>query len=167
MRGRIRTPDLQDRNLTLYPAELRAQNRLIPYYFTTFFVIMVDMLGANMISWWYSQGWGIFMGKLGEKFKNTVDFFSFSTIFRTLFSPFRQISANVDTNGAPGTRMSAVFDQLFSRIIGFIVRLGILILGVVVLVLQAILSLISIVIWPLLPVAPFAGIILTILGVTL
>jgi len=116
-----------------------------------------------MISWWYSQGWGIFIGKVFEKMRGTVDFFSFSTIFRTLFAPFKQFSANE----AGGSRLSAAFDKLFSRIMGFIVRVGILIVGVVVLILQSIVSLVSIIVWPILPAAPFLGIILTIMGVSL
>ena len=121
------------------------------------------MIAANMISWWYSLGRGIFIGKIFEKMRGTVDFFSFSTIFRTLFAPFKQFSANE----TEGSRLSVAFDKLFSRIMGFIVRVGILIVGVVVLILQFVVSLASIVAWPILPVAPFLGIILTIVGVSL
>ena len=119
-----------------------------------------------MISWWYSQGWGIFMRRIFEKLHDTLDFFSFSTILKTLFAPFRQISAGSEGGAAMSSRLSAALDRLFSRIIGFIVRVGILIVGIIVLILQTVLSLVSIVIWPVLPIAPFVGLVLTIVGVT-
>lgn len=120
-----------------------------------------------MISWWYSKGWGIFVQKIFEKLRNTVDFFSFGTIFRTLFAPFKQFSAGVDGGEAVSSRLSVAFDKLFSRIMGFIVRTGILIIGFIVLILQVMVSLISFVVWPVLPVAPFVGIVLAIVGVKL
>ena len=119
------------------------------------------MLGINMISWWYSRGWGIFVHKIFERLGGTVDFFSFSTIFKTLFAPFKQFSTM--ENG--GSRISIAFDKLFSRLMGFIVRLGILIVGVIVLALQLVLSLVLLLIWPVLPMAPFVGIVLTVVGV--
>lgn len=118
-----------------------------------------------MIFWWYTKGWGSVGRMLKEKLRDTVDFFSMGSLVRTLFAPFRQISAGGTTSAALGERVRAMFDRLFSRMIGAVVRIFILIAGMIVLMLQAIFSIISIVCWPVLPILPVACIMLAVTGV--
>lgn len=123
------------------------------------------MIVADMITWWYLKGWKIFIAKLGNKFRDTVDFFSIGSLMKTLFTPFRQISAGGTSSAALGERFRAFLDQLVSRIIGAIVRIGILIAGTIVLILQFILSVFSVILWPLLPFLPVICILLTMMKV--
>lgn len=130
--------------------ELRAH--IIYYYFTIFSDIIIYMLGTDMLGWWYSRGWKIFTAKLFDKLRDTIDFFSLTSLLKTLFAPFRQISAGKSgANVALGDRMRTFFDRLVSRIIGAIVRLLILIFGGLFVVLQFIFSIVLLVIWPILP----------------
>lgn len=104
-----------------------------------------------MLSWWYSRGWGIFTAKLFDKLHDTADFFSIGSLVKTLFAPFRQISAGKSANASLDAKFHAFIDRLVSRIIGAVVRFGILVFGGFTLLLQLIFSLVLIVAWPLLP----------------
>lgn len=120
-----------------------------------------------MISWWFSRGWGIFATRLFDKLHDTADFFSISSLVKTLFAPFRQISAGVSTSAALDARLRAFFDRLVSRIIGAIVRIGILIFGGIVLLLQLVFSLVMIVAWPVLPFGIIIFSLMAMMGVRL
>ena len=118
------------------------------------------MLVINLFQWWYSGGWATFARHLKERLQASLDFFSVGSLLRTLFSPFRQIDA-----GGKGIR--AFFDTLISRLIGAAVRILILIVGVVVLIVQTVFGLILLVLWPLVPLMPIAGLVLTVMQVTI
>lgn len=117
------------------------------------------MLVLNLFQWWYSGGWATFAKRLKERLSASVDYFSVGSLLRTLFSPFRQIDAG-------GSGIQAFFGGLISRCIGAVVRLTLLLISVLVLLLELIIGGICLIIWPLLPLAPIAGIVLTIMQVT-
>lgn len=124
------------------------------------------MVIAEMFFWWYTAGWGVFVRKIKEKFMNVIDFFSMPSLVKTLFKPYRQISAA----GVSGTvslevKFRAFLDRLISRIVGFFARLILLITGTIIIVLWAAFGLVTVVIWPFVPMLPIAGIILAVSGV--
>lgn len=119
---------------------------------------------TEMFIWWYSQGWRTFLMKLKNGLANVADFFSMDSLIRTLFKPYRQISA--DSESIPGLRFQMFIDRLISRLIGFFTRLTLLIIGCITILVGGILSLFLIILWPFIPLAPIAGIVLTIVGVT-
>ncbi|MDO5480634.1 MAG: hypothetical protein Q4F58_03135 [Candidatus Saccharibacteria bacterium] len=124
------------------------------------------MVMVRMLSWWYVSGWGIFIKKLGERFSNLADFFSMSSLLRTLFQPYRQISADTAANGSSlETKFHAFTDRLVSRCVGFVTRLFLLIIGVIVMILTGVVGLAMVVAWPLIPFLPVAGIVATCMGV--
>ncbi len=125
------------------------------------------MLMVGFLKWWYSRGWSTFAHKLLDKLHNLADFFSLGLLARTLFYPFRQISAYSDENASMQARMQAFFDKLLSRTIGAIVRIGIMIAGILAIALEATLGFILFLAWPFIPLVPVATIILTIMGVAL
>lgn len=110
----------------------------------------------NLLSWWYSAGWANFLHRIGERLANLIDFFSIDLLFKTLFAPFRQISAGANK----------IIDRLVSRIVGAFVRIFIIIAGIVCIGITALISFILIIIWPLIPLAPIVGAIISIVGVT-
>lgn len=114
---------------------------------------------VNLFSWWYSGGWATFARGLKGRLQASLDYFSVGSLLRTLFSPFRQI----DTGGSG---IHAFFDSLISRFIGAIVRIFILIMGLIILVFELIFGAILLIVWPLVPLMPVAGIVLTIMQVT-
>lgn len=90
------------------------------------------------------------------------------SLVRTLFKPYRQISANPSAgNGSFDLKFQMFIDRLVSRLIGFTSRLVLLFAGMIIIVFGGILCILLIVIWPLVPLLPIAGIILSIMGVSL
>ena len=116
-----------------------------------------------MLQWWYTRGWKIFVMKLVDKLRGAADFFSISLLLRTLFAPFKQIDAGGGGNSL-GDRMRAFGDRLISRLVGAVMRIGILIFGLILLILESVIGLALIIIWPFLPLVPIAGIYLTCTG---
>ena len=126
------------------------------------------MFIVKSYSWWYVQGWSVFIGKVKNLFSTITDFFSMNSLIRTLFKPFRQISADSARAGSSvDLKFHLFLDRLVSRIIGFISRLFLLLTGCVVLIISGIFSLVLIILWPFIPLAPLIGIILCITGVVI
>ena len=124
------------------------------------------MLAVSFLQWWYSRGWMIYFQGLRERMRNLADFFSIGLLLKTLFQPFRQISANEtgESGGLQGS-LIAFFDRLLSRVIGFIVRICVIILGVIAMTLQLVFGLALAILWPCVPLLPIAGIVVSSMGV--
>jgi len=125
------------------------------------------MLVVSFLQWWYSRGWYNFAQEVLEKLHNLADFFSLGLLLRTFFSPFRQISAYTSDNASLQQSIAEFFDKLLSRIIGAVVRFFIIIFGIVAMLAVAVIGVALICIWPMMPFAPIAGIVLAMMGVTL
>jgi hypothetical protein len=97
---------------------------------------------------------------------NIADFFSVGLLARTLFQPFRQISANEtgERGGVQGA-LVAFFDRLLSRFIGLMVRTGLIIAGILVMTTSFVMGLVLAVIWPCVPLLPVVGIIVSMTGI--
>ena len=124
------------------------------------------MFAIDLVKWWYVKGWGVFSRGFKTTLKDTADTFSIGELLRTLFKPYRQISANVDGN-TPGARMNAIFDKLISRIVGMLSRLVLIFCGLIVMLIELMVGGLVIIMWPFVPALPVVGIVLTIVGVTL
>ena len=123
---------------------------------------------TEMFLWWYSQGWSVFIHKIRLFLTNIIDFFSMSSLIRTLFQPFRQISAeSASSDSSLDLKFQMFIDRLVSRIIGFFTRLFLLLVGCIIIIVGSIVCLIFIILWPFIPFLPIAGIILSIIGVAL
>ena len=123
---------------------------------------------AEMFIWWYSHGWLVFISRLRSILSNITDFFSMSSLIRTLFKPYRQISAGAASGSASlDVKFHMFLDRLVSRIIGFFSRLFLLIAGTLIIIIGGIFSLVLIVLWPFIPLLPIAGIVMTITGFAL
>jgi hypothetical protein len=121
------------------------------------------MFIVGMLSWWYGAGWRQRVHVAQNSIEGVYDYFSIDLLLRTLFSPFRQISAG-SVRGPIGVQMRAWFDQLISRTIGSIVRSLMIIIGSITLFLTSIIQGVMIAAWALIPVVPFVGIILGLVG---
>lgn len=123
---------------------------------------------TEMFLWWYSRGWGVFVDQLKNYFASIVDFFSMDSLFRTLFKPFRQISAeSASANSSIDLKFQMFLDRLVSRTVGFFSRLILILVGLFLMICGGALGFILIILWPIIPLLPIGGIILTILGVIL
>lgn len=95
----------------------------------------------------------------------TLDYFSIDLLLKTLFAPFRQISAG-RVRGPVDVQIRAFFDQLISRLIGGFVRSILIIVGSLSLVFTAVIGGFVLVAWAFLPLLPVVGIILAMTGWT-
>lgn len=109
------------------------------------------MLALSFFSWWYGSGWRQVFQNFGPRLKRIAGEFSVGQLFRTLFAPWRRIITYPGAGLAE--RFHAVVDNLISRVVGFFVRLFVLIAAAVVMAAVAILTILEIAIWPLLPIA--------------
>lgn len=100
------------------------------------------------------------MRQIRERVASTFDYFSIGLLLKTLFSPFRQISAG-KVRGSLAVQWRAFVDRLVSRCIGAIVRSILIVIGCVTIVLHIIFGCISAVIWAVVPLLPLVGIVLT------
>lgn len=124
------------------------------------------MLATGLISWWYVDGYSLFAHKLWTKLGDTIDLFSIGSLLKTLFAPYRQIAAN-EGGDSIDAKILAFIDRLVSRLVGGVARLCIVVFGALIIILQAILSILSLIIWPVLPITPVLFIMLAFTGVTL
>ena len=123
---------------------------------------------TEMLCWWYTAGWGVFCRKIKNFFLGVFDYFSMSSLVRTLFKPFRQISAGTArAESSLDLKFHMFIDRLVSRVVGFCSRLALLIAGTFIIIVVGIISGVMIILWPIIPLAPVAGAILMAVGVTL
>ncbi len=109
-----------------------------------------------LISWWYGVGWvGEFRLQL-RRLSRVEEYFSFGTLLRTLFQPFRQIDAG-SRRGGLSVQFRAWLDRTISRFIGASARLVLLVVGVAWWCISALMSACWLLVWPLLPLAPVLG----------
>ena len=113
--------------------------------------------------WWYGAGWLAAVKRVIEKISGLYDYFSIDLLLKTLFSPFRQISAG-RVDGPLNIVIRAFFDRLLSRVIGAIVRTIVVFIGLFSLAVAVILGLAYIISWALIPLIPFAGMSLMLAG---
>jgi hypothetical protein len=121
------------------------------------------MVLLGLLSWWYTTGWKQQALSLREKLASTVDFYSIDLLLRTLFSPFRQISAG-RVDGPLNVQMRAFFDRLVSRLIGGMVRLFMIIFGSIAIALHATAGVALLLAWVFVPLLPLLGAVLMITG---
>lgn len=109
------------------------------------------MLLASFFSWWYSRGWRDVLTSLSSRTQGVAATFSVSQLLRTLFAPWRRI---ISYGGdAFADKVRAWFDNIFSRAVGFVVRLIVLFTALLVTIAVVIFTLIEMIVWPLLPLA--------------
>lgn len=117
---------------------------------------MVMLLVTSLLTWWYTDGWRARAVTVSHRLDATIDYFSFDLLLKTLFAPFRQISAgNVD--GPLEVKIRALVDKLFSRFIGAFIRLTILFVGGVVIVVQVLVGVAILAGWVVVPLLPLIG----------
>ena len=122
------------------------------------------MLLVSLTSWWYSKGLKKEAAHLAGAMGGSLDFFSIGLLIKTLFAPFRQIDAGRSVQAPIDAQVRMFFDRLLSRIIGAFMRSTVMIMGVAVLVVQAVGSLLVLVGYLLLPLLPIVGVIMYIVG---
>lgn len=119
------------------------------------------MLAYAFLSWWYGRGWAHAASSFVPRLQTVADAFSVPQLLKTLFAPWRRIITY--PGGSIDDKAKAFADNLVSRAIGFVVRIIVILAAMMCLVLTAIVCLVEIITWPLLPIAviglPILGIV--------
>jgi hypothetical protein len=121
------------------------------------------LLVTSLLRWWYGDGWRQRTQLISNRLDGTIDYFSIDLLVKTLFSPFRQISAG-KVDGPIGVQMRAMLDRMFSRVIGAAVRLILLVIAGVVIGLQVAVGFVILIGWALVPIMPIVGLGLMVSG---
>lgn len=119
-----------------------------------------------LFSWWYGAGWARAAGRVGSRAQMVLETFSVSLLLRTLFDPFRQISAG-QVRGSFDVQLRAFGDRLFSRIFGAVIRSFFILIGLMGALLAALFGLVELIIWPLVPLLPVVGAVMMAKGIML
>lgn len=117
-----------------------------------------------LFGWWYGSGWAGEWKRQTERLSRVNDYFSFGNLFRTLFQPFRQIDAGPRKGGLE-VQFRAWLDRTMSRFIGAVARTVLIFVGGAWWIVSLLIAVFWMSIWPLLPLAPIIGLILTLLHV--
>lgn len=123
------------------------------------------MMVLALFSWWYTTGWIRLIGRIGHRVEAVLESFSVALLARTLFDPFRQISAG-GVQGPLGVQMRAFGDRLFSRVFGAVIRIMFIIIGMIAALFVALLGLLELLFWPFIPVLPLVGVVIMVSGWT-
>ena len=123
------------------------------------------MFIVGILSWWYGAGLMARISSVQVRVASIMDYFSIDLLLRTIFSPFKQISAG-SVSGPIGLKLRALLDRIFSRIIGAVVRSMLIIVGTIGIILTIVLGVVLVASWLVVPTLPFIGIILTLIGWT-
>lgn len=110
----------------------------------------------GMTIWWYTSGWRQCLERIKGRIEATLDFFSIGLLIKTLFAPFRQISAG-RTRGPLNVQVQAFFDRLVSRVIGMVVRLLMIMAGSLIVVVNVAVGFVVIAAWAIIPLMPIIG----------
>lgn len=117
------------------------------------------------LRWWYSAGWyWVLQSVLIARCNWIMETFSVPELLKTLFAPFRQTYAG-KLKGPLDVQIKAFFDRLISRVIGFFVRFFLLMMALVGLVVVVTAALVSLIVWPFIPLLPIIGVVMMSLGV--
>lgn len=112
------------------------------------------MLFFQLLTWWYGRGWQDTARNAWLRLIRVAHLFSVPILVRTLWAPWRRIitypGASIDA------KLRAIGDNMVSRVIGFSVRMLVLIAAGLILLLTSVLGMVLVVLWPLVPPAiPF------------
>lgn len=121
------------------------------------------MFIVGLLTWWYGTGWRQRAVIVKERLAATMDYFSIDLLLKTLFAPFRQISAG-QVRGPLAVQWRAFVDRLVSRCIGAVVRLILIFVGIVAIMFFAIAGLLNLILWAVVPILPVVGAIMMLIG---
>lgn len=112
----------------------------------------------EMVVWWYTSGFIQAMQRAAKRLIAIWRMFSILIIIRTLFSPWKRIIS------PPGKSLEQIFrawvDNLISRLVGFVVRIIVIFMSLVICTGMAAFGVVSITFWLLLPIIPIISLIM-------
>lgn len=121
-------------------------------------MLVVSFIGYNtlmaiivMLSWWYSQGWLWVINITINRLKTVSRVFAVKVLLKTWFSPWKQIYQQANFRNF----LRIAVDNGVSRFIGGIIRTVILLWALILSLVIILVGIISLIIWPMLPLMTF------------
>lgn len=125
----------------------------------------VLMLLFEFFRWWYSEGIIARIKSVMNAISHTADAFSIGLMIKTLFRPFKRISAaGSGVTQSLDNKMKELGDQLISRFIGFFARTVMILAGTLSLIVLFFGGVLLVIFHLFMPIAPIIGLILTLWG---
>ncbi|GIW60775.1 MAG: hypothetical protein KatS3mg087_1841 [Patescibacteria group bacterium] len=125
----------------------------------------MPMIIILALRWWYSAGWRwAWQRSVNKRVRWCIESFSMTALVRTWFSPFKQTYSKA-REGSIDLKVQAAIDNLVSRIVGTLARTIILMAGLVCMIGSVVSGILIVLIWPFIPMMPFIGVLLMVLGV--
>lgn len=123
---------------------------------------MVLML---VLRWWYGAGWQwAWRRAVNERIQWLSEAFSIPALIRTWFSPFKQTYSKAN-KGSIDLRVQAAVDNLVSRVVGSVLRTIIIVVGLTGIMLAFVVGVVTVIVWPLIPLLPAIAVYLMVGGV--
>ena len=104
------------------------------------------------LRWHYTYGVADLLSLWGRFFAFVAHFFSIGLLTRTLFYPWRLLRENTKGGFDPGELFERVLTNIIMRIIGFFLRLLLILLGIAMHIVVAVVGLVVFFVWIFLPI---------------
>ncbi len=115
----------------------------------------------NIISSWFFWHYSVALNSAWQRWRDFMrfnrDYFSIPFLLKTLFSPWRRYKFSYGRGFDVGRFLEALTFNIFSRVMGAIVRVAVIVIGTALQVLIFFFGILSIIIWLLLPVITIIG----------
>jgi len=121
------------------------------------------MFILGLLQWWYGDGWARQVVVARDRVISIYDYFSVDLLAKSWFAPFRQISAG-KVSGPLQAHWNAFVDRTISRFVGAFMRTILIVIGVASIVMFSTAGVVAVFLWALLPVIPFIGLALAMIG---
>jgi hypothetical protein len=122
---------------------------------------MTDSNKKNIISLWFSWYFYEMLKFLLEIWKNYIffalNYFSLADLLKSIFAPWRRYKWNYPRGFDLGEFFSTLISNLFSRILGALMRVILIIIGILFQVFVIFAGLIIFLLWLLIPFVAIAG----------
>lgn len=121
------------------------------------------LLVVDFFRWWYGPGWVQRVRLMGAQVSRWYNYFSVPILLHTLFAPWRQIITRTGKQSGMGAKFNAAIDNMVSRIVGFMVRVSVIVAACVTITFMVLVNIVLFILWPLLPLAPLLLVIMIVL----
>lgn len=113
-------------------------------------------------TWWYGPGWKNAFIRITKRVETLAAELSMGILLGSLFEPWKQITSYSRPNSPLDVKLHVLMDNVFARIVGFIVRVSVLIFGLIACGITFIFGLVLAIAWPLVPLIPLFFIVMTV-----
>ncbi len=105
----------------------------------------------HYIHWHYTRAWKDLYQNISNILNAIGSFFSFSSLLKTLFLPWKRLGEEYEKGFDPENLLSTFILNTLMRALGFLIRGAVLIFGMSIMLLSSILGIFVFALWVLLP----------------